>query len=362
MNIHNNKALCALPFIEQHYDVRNLRYFCCSANRQMPLQNDSEILELKKLILKGELIPHCAECYKFEEEKVVSPRQLHTIKWFKFPEVKNYVTTWTPETPTITYSYDLRFDSKCNLACITCNPNSSSLWAKELKINKNVTVLDFDKQTLFFAKKIYFAGGEPTIIEQYLDILDFIADNDIDIEVIINTNLTLISDRLVAKLAKIRNCCLTISVDAYGAVNEYHRYPLGWTKFINNLATVKAHNIKCTFSTVADAVSVFGFSQLIELEDYPIQWNITILSYPSRLLLENIPSQLKDQAIASVSQLMQSKFYKIDMQFRSKIDYIIKQINQAGDSFLLSNYIDILDKRRRINHQDYLGVNLIENK
>jgi organic radical activating enzyme len=362
MNIHSNKTLCVLPFIEQHYDLQGRQYFCCHANRQLPLndQTDPEIIELKQSILAGVEIPQCTSCYTLEKDKVISPRQINTIKWFKFPEIKSYIETWVPTTPTIIYSYDLRFDSKCNLACISCNENDSSLWAKELGIDRVSTSLYFDKQKLFSAKKIYFAGGEPLIIDQYIDILEFIADNNIDVEVVINTNLTVMTDRIVSKIAKIKNCCLTISVDAYGSVNEYHRYPMSWLKFIKNLAIVKEHGIKHTFNTVADAVSVFGFGQLLELEDYPMQWNLTVLTHPNRLLLENIPLHLKDQALESVRKLTQSKFYKTDIKFRSTVSYILTQIAQPGDSFLLSNYINTLDIRRKINHQDYLGVNLIE--
>ena len=275
----------------------------------------------------------------------------------KTPEISEYFNTDSCPSPKI-YSYELRSSNKCNLACICCTPVFSSLWEKELGVDTGNKPTTIDLPTLNSAKRLYLSGGEPLIIEHYQEIFDYIVEHDLDLELVINTNLSSVSSRTFEKLSKIRNCLLNISIDSYGKVNEYHRYPLSWDKFINNLDTVKESNIKRRFNTVADAVSVFGFDKLLDLVDYTTMWDFNILRTPSSLLLENIPTHLKSIATDKVSALKDSKFYKSDVVFKTKVNAILEQISRPGDSFLLSNYIQQLDARRKINHEDYLGIKL----
>jgi sulfatase maturation enzyme AslB (radical SAM superfamily) len=79
---------------------------------------------------------------------------------------------------------------------------------------------------------VYLAGGEPLIIEQFIDLIERIAESDTQPELVINTNLTTISDRVNVSLQKIKNLTMVVSVDAYESVNEYHRWPLKWEKFL----------------------------------------------------------------------------------------------------------------------------------
>lgn len=348
-----NGAFCVLPWIQNYSTLDGKNYFCCHSNVSIEPGTESA---LREKIWNGVKIEACEKCYRLEENKVVSPRLSESIKWLKDSEVNQYFQS-TPVEPKI-YFYDLRYDNKCNLACISCSPKFSTLWAKELDskvdtVTPEVIAIDQIRSL----KKIYFAGGEPLIIDKFIEILSIIADEELNIEVQINTNLTAVTDPVIDILKRLKDCCLIVSVDAYGTVNEYHRYPMSWEKFMRNLDTVKSNNIKIMFNTTADAVSVFGFKALRSLEDYASNWHLTILTRPESLLVENIPDALKQVAVDSVCDLKSCKFYLQDPNFKSKVDQLIKQIARNGNESLLSNYIKALDQRRNINHQDYLNIN-----
>lgn len=345
-------TFCVLPWIEQHVDIKGQKRFCCYANKTLESEETTKIL--RQQIWQGKKVEDCSFCYKLESHKVISPRQKESSRWLQDQDIKKHFDNKECPEPKLTF-YDLRFDNKCNLACISCNEDASSLWAKELKIpivNKE-TKIDLN---LLGIKKIYFAGGEPLIIKKYIDLLETIAAYYPEIEVIINTNLSSLPDRFLDTISQIDNISFMISIDAYKKVNEYHRYPILWDKFYNNLNLLLTKNAIIHFNTVVDAVSVFGLADLKKLQDIPKTWNLHILQEPNWLVLKNIPKNFKSLALDAVTEfLTENKFYSNDVEFKSKIKQIQKEIKEIGNRKIFVDNINKLDLRRNIHHSDYLG-------
>lgn len=358
MNILKNGTFCVLPFIHEFQDTNGTRKLCCYSNKLIDSNVSRETLELRQKIIKGEPIEHCQRCYDQESDKTISPRLKESVRWLRDPEIKQYLENWQQDQQLQTFSYDLRFDNKCNLACIGCTPRSSSLWAKELGIETNYSKIDFNINQMLEAKSIYLAGGEPLIIEQFNELLEAVSNQDKQPEIVINTNLTRVGDTIAATLEKIKNLTLTISIDGFGGVNEYHRWPMTWDKFMRNLEWVK--DIDCTvhFNSVVDAVSVWGIDQITQIEYIADHWTLNELTMPEALCIKNLPVHLKPNAVEQFEKLKNSRFYSTDLVFRRQVDYIINSITQQGDPELLSMFIDQLDQRRQINHFDYLGIKL----
>ena len=350
-----NPTFCVLPFIEKFQEFDGNSYLCCHST--VPVA-DSEMDHLRSQILDQQPIPHCNKCYELEQQKIISARQLETSRWLRDPEVKNYVNTWQPGVPAQTYFYDIRFDNKCNLACISCNPYNSSLWAREMGVTVPKHSLKFDINQAAVAKKVYLAGGEPLIIDQFIDFISQVSTQDQQPELVINTNLTRINDQLKHTLQQIKKLTLVVSIDSYGSVNEYHRWPMKWDKLINNLEWAQSINCNIQFNTVADAVSILNLQQIQEIEHFANQWSLTILTKPKALLINNLPEKLKPTVIENFKKIKQSKFYKQDPVFNSRVNAIESTILQPGDDQLLAAFIAELDQRRNINHETYLGVKL----
>jgi uncharacterized radical SAM superfamily Fe-S cluster-containing enzyme len=351
----NNGAFCVLPFIEKFQNLNGKQYLCCHSDVPVTSQN---ILQIQKNIINGIQTPECHKCYQLESSKVISPRQRESISWLRDSEVKEYITNWTPGSNAQTFFYDIRYSNKCNLACISCNPKDSSLWAKELKVNIVNYPLNFSINELLLAKKIYLAGGDPLIIDEFINLINCIAEKDIQPEVVINTNLTSITEDLQKSLSHIKNLTLTVSIDGYESVNEYHRWPMSWTKLVNNLEWARSINCNIQFNTVADAVSILNLQEIQKLEHFANQWNIVILTGPTALLINNLPEKLKITVLENFKNIKQSKFYKQDPVFNSRVAAIELAILQPGDDQLLAAFISGLDQRRNINHETYLGVKL----
>lgn len=350
-------TFCVLPWIEYHSSTDGNQYFCCYST--VPLINETSANLIRQKTLNNEKVDHCTHCYKLEENNVISPRQRESALWLKDISVSNKFKNEPYYEPLF---LDIRTDNKCNLACIGCGPYSSTLWQKELgvPIKRSSQLPNFDK--IKKSKKIYMAGGEPLIIDSYLDIIDFVAAENPDIELVINTNLTTLPESTVKSLQKIKKVSITVSIDSYGKVNEYHRYPLKWDKFIRNLDILKQTGIYVEFNTVVDAVSIFGFKELHKLEHYTKRWDLQILARPVALKLENLPNNLKDLALENASSLKKLQFYSTDLKYKTTVNLIISNLTKSGDTEQLSAYIQELDTRRKINHVDYIGVNLINTR
>lgn len=349
-----NSTFCVLPFIEKFQNLDGNTYFCCHS--RVPIGTDAD--DLRSKILNNQPIAHCEICYTQEKQNIVSIRQIANIQWLRDPEVKNYIDTWQPGDKLKTYFYDIRFNNKCNLACVGCNPNASSLWARELDVKVVDHSLNFDINKALGAKQVYLAGGEPLIIDQFIDFIIQLSQQEQQPELVINTNLTRVNDELKNTLALVKNLTLVVSIDAYGSVNEYHRWPMSWKKLIDNLEWAKSINCTIQFNTVADAVSILNLQQLQELEHFANQWNLVILATPKALLINNLPEKLKSQVLENFKGIQKSRFYKKDPIFKNRVDAVKLAILQPGDDQLLATFIAELDQRRNINHETYLGVKL----
>ena len=354
-----NGSFCVLPFIEEYQYLNGSKYFCCHSNTKIDSVDSLQSDKLRQKIWNGEKIPHCSQCYQQEINKTISPRLLESSRWLKDTQVKNFVDSWTPGTPPEIFYYDIRFDNKCNLACISCGPSDSSLWAKELNLPVQSHSLTLDIEQCLTAKKIYLAGGEPLIIDQFIELITRISKLNQQPELVINTNLTSVSDDLKLSLSKISKLTMVVSIDAFEKINEYHRWPLKWEKLIGNIKWLQ-ENIKCNiqFNSVVDAVSVINLADLINIEHLADHWNLYIITSPKELLINNLPEIHKATVLTHFETIKKSKFYTTDMTFKTRVDNIISVIPAAGDPVQLSKYISQLDHRRGINHEDYLKIKL----
>jgi len=360
-----NDSFCILPFV-QRFITYKLNYICCVSD--IPL--DDSLHNIKRKMYNGEKIPQCAGCYNNEQHNITSTRIKETTQWVtQYPEILNKIHNWYHNnTPLNTYYYDIRYSNKCNLGCISCRPTASSFKAKELRmfeeydiISKNDTDL-ISTIDLSSTAKIYLAGGEPLIIDECLKIINDIASlpTEYQPELIINTNLSRINSRTMDNFAKIAKLTIVISVDAYGTINEYHRWPLSWDKFMYNLHRIKTLDAYLMFNTVIDAVSVINCSKIRLLEDNIDKWNLSIINdkHSAPLFIENIPPQHKTYVSCIFSEIKKSKFFSNDTEFRKSVDTVLNKISSSGDYGKLYNFIKKNDNLRNIKYYDYINLSL----
>ena len=359
----SNKTYCALPFVHRHRNLDGQNYLCCiSATDSTNVINDStHRKDIQEKILQGIPVKECNRCYAWEQNNIISPRVKETIELLQDPVIqKNLVESAADPDLARALSYDIRFDSRCNLACVGCGPWASTLWAKKTGINK-VKIVDYrlnELDQIASSQRVYFAGGEPLINEQVYNLLCQISKTPTPPAVIINSNIASIKPKFFEVLGQIKNLSITVSIDSYGKVNDYHRWPSQWDKFYSNLEQLQNIGIYISWNTVIDAVSVWGLKDLLKIETLTENWNLRILDQPEALCLQHLPDSLKRAAQDQLDALSGSRFVKQSPVFNSRLNLARQQLNEPGDPKILSEYISYLDQQRNLNHEKYLGVKL----
>ena len=191
----------------------------------------------------------CGRCWRDEARSGSSIRQRMNEK----------MADLIPESPQITY-LDLKLTNQCNLKCRMCGPSDSHLIAQDVvDLEKMNLTVPFNyanamgprrrKQHLTASgtaqtqedilqllpniKVMKITGGEPTLQPEVLELLDTAISKGYSKNIYLNitTNATKFTDRFLDKIEQFSGCKFNISVDGYGSVYDYIRYPFTWAKF-----------------------------------------------------------------------------------------------------------------------------------
>jgi sulfatase maturation enzyme AslB (radical SAM superfamily) len=328
----DNKTFCILPWMHLATNASGNLRVCCNSTpgknfitrdngrpyhiTDKDMQNFWHSDTLKKIrseFLNEQRPEMCERCFREEDSGVRSARQAWNEKY-----MFDYEPTVTPEFK-IKY-IDLRLGNLCNLKCRMCNPYASNQWIKEWHLVdsvlpaeevKRLSSMDWPDKDIVaeniikvapFIEEIYLTGGEPTLAMSQYKLLDQLIQLDLakNITLKYNTNCTNLPNKLVEYWQKFKKIKINASVDAYGDLNRYIRYPTGWglveknlTKFIELEQASKINlQLHCT-------VQIYNILNLNQLFDFLAEKGITdiylnILNHPKYLNIRVLPQNLKD--------------------------------------------------------------------
>jgi MoaA/NifB/PqqE/SkfB family radical SAM enzyme len=171
---------------------------------------------------------------------------------------------------------DINIDYTCNLACVTCGPDASTTWRKELNIKSYNVRPDLDN---FFQSKlenldlsqlreVRFWGGEPLLTLTHKKILEYIKSrvDPNQIKLMYNTNGTQRIDQDTKQLIEqFKFARISFSIDAIGKQFEYLRYPAKWTQVEETLMWWKEnlpHNSMLSLTVTASILNVLDLDRV----------------------------------------------------------------------------------------------------
>ena len=256
--------------------------------------NSTYMKNVRLQMLAGEKPPSCLKCYKEEEAGHNSKRMWETKYWSQRVNVDKLVEETADDggvPPQLAY-IDLRFGTKCQLACVMCSPHDSSGWIKDYKaIFPNVENASL-KQTMLWTDKgstngssynwhkqnpvfwqqfyeqiphmqqIYFAGGESLIIEEHYEILEecIRQGHAKNLELRYNSNGVEWRDDLFDLWKHFKLVRFHYSVDSIGEMNHYIRYPSTWerTKEVFHILDKQTGpNVEVTVACAVQALNIY---------------------------------------------------------------------------------------------------------
>jgi len=306
--------------------------------------NSSYMKNVRRQMLNGEEPPSCTKCYKEERAGHKSKREWETKYWSERVDLDQLVADTAEDgsiPPKLSY-IDLRFGTKCQLACIMCSPHDSSGWIKEWKAihptieNKNVREVwqwdnkgsvngssyNWHKNNPVFweqfyeqiphMKQVYFAGGESLIIEEHYEILEEIIRQGRanDMEIRYNSNGVEWRDDLFDLWKEFKIVRFHYSVDDIGARNEYIRYPSKWARteeVFRILDEQTSDNVEVTVACAVNALNVYYLPDFLKwkltqnfkkINMWPLSaggLNYHFVYWPPYLNVKSLPQWFKDE-------------------------------------------------------------------
>lgn len=278
-----------MPWLHLYVDTGGKAKACCNTSitygsvRNQAVEeiwNGDKINSFREKLLKGEKDKRCAICYNKEAAGKSSIRT-ETLEKYRsiIPAVLKNEKSLKP------IYLDIRFSNVCNLKCRTCWHGASSSWFEDAKVLKNnfgdkaIIKATTNNQKLIgdlisysdSIEEIYFAGGEPLLMEEHYALLDELLEKK-ETKTLIRYNTNLSQLKLKNNFAidywkQFENVQLSVSIDGVGEEVELIRKGLKWKVFIANLKLVKN---KCPHVKIeiAPTVSVFNVFTLSNLHQY----------------------------------------------------------------------------------------------
>lgn len=324
------------------------------------IYNSTYMQNLRQQFRNGEKPETCNRCWQEEDAGRASKRIFSKIRLKELVDKVDYEN----DTPDQLWFVDLKLGNICNLKCRICGSWSSSRWAQEeidyipeltnkkehlaykfLKQGawprKTQTFWDNLRELLPNIKYFEFTGGEPFMIQEHFDLLQYAVDQGYakNIDIHYNTNGTQWPD--AHELWKhFKRVDIAFSIDNIDKRFEYERYGAHWTEVTENIRKfheLRDQNPAKITTQVCMTVNVQNVYYLEELCNWVNTQTFNdhyfnMLHDPKHMCIDNLTVEAKQVVI---EKLRSGTFTP---KHRAEISRIIKFIEQgqgsSGEEFL----------------------------
>jgi len=360
-----NKNFCVVPWTNFEIFTNGDIKTCSAGKEKFGNVNETDIMEIltknptlkriKTNMLNDRPDSNCIECQhrSINEENFSYLRDHYNSKLTKedvdYENIENFDMRFI----------DLHWSNVCNLKCVMCGPDQSSLIAKAENVfispvkKENIEKINqmvIKNQTLI--KEIYMSGGEPFYIPYNHALLKQITNKDIPIR--INTNMHWKpNNKLFQILKTFNNVQLTMSADALYDKFNYIRNGSNWNTFIENLQFVKQNTnfdirVNMIFSVI-NAIDICNLIKFFYFEEQIQDITINTLHEPKEIDSRNYPINKKKKIVNDIKELLNTISSK-HTNLRSNLKNCINQI-QLDNEYEYNDCLDSITKSHTKNWQ-----------
>jgi len=356
-----------LPWISIEASPMGTARPCCLAREDIAgidLRKDtledaykSEYMQkMRQQMRRGEKPATCKLCWD-EEAAGRDSKRIHSQVRLKelYPLVD-----WNNDTPDQLWFIDLKLGNICNLKCRICGSWSSSKWAAEemdylpkgvdkkshiayqwLKQGKwpeeSPDFWENLKSLLPNIKYFEFTGGEPWLIKEHWDLLQYAADNGYskNIDIHYNTNATQRLGPHTMVWDKFGRVDIAFSIDNVGKRFEYERYGADWD-LANNIIDsvhwtkeVDTPNITTQLCFTINIQNVYYIDELLAWADTKPFGSVyfNMLHSPDHMSIQRMTPAAKDLVLNK----LKTTFWT-STKYQKEIDNVIAFIENGPGS------------------------------
>lgn len=364
------KTICMLPWISIETSPIGSTRPCCLAVDEITddsgrkfnlnetdlqtIYRSTYMQNLRQQFRTGEKPETCNRCWQEEDAGRASKRIYSKIR---LKELVDYVD-YENNTPDQLWFVDLKLGNICNLKCRICGSWSSSRWAQEeidyipeLKNKKEHLAYKFlqagqwpRKSQTFWnnlksllpnIKYFEFTGGEPFMIQEHFDLLQYAVDHGYakNIDIHYNTNGTQWPD-VYELWSHFKRVDIAFSIDNVGDRFEYERFGAKWKEVTENITKFHELRDRHPNKITTQVCMTINIQNVYYLEDL-CNWINTqtfndhyfnMLHDPKHMCIDNLTKNAKKVVI---DKLRSGKFTP---KHRAEILRIIKFIENGNET------------------------------
>jgi sulfatase maturation enzyme AslB (radical SAM superfamily) len=327
----DSDSFCIIPWIHLHAWPDGRAYPCCLGNAQYPvgnlkeksmreIWNDTDMREMRTNMLEDKPCRQCSDCYEQESRGFSSMRNNSNKDYGHFiPEVDETLPDGSLPDMKLHY-WDVRFSNICNLKCRSCGSIFSSrwydddvkLWGKPLRPRVQFAgkhdedVWEQMQEHIPHLAQIYFAGGEPLIMEEHNRILKLLIEKgNTNVRLVYNTNLTELKFKRESVLdlwKHFPNICVAASLDDMGERASIIRSGTDWAQVEQNIRDLKRECPHIDFM-ISPTLSIMNIWNFVKFHRYMVEegfiqakdFNLNILQGPEYYRIDMLPLHLKEK-------------------------------------------------------------------
>jgi radical SAM protein with 4Fe4S-binding SPASM domain len=393
-------TICAIPWMHLNFEPNGKVVPCCLTSTHNyfagdlntdsieEIWNSENMKSLRLQMINGEQPKICSTCFNKESVTGLSGR-IHNNK--AFPQVLERIPEITDETGhcsemNLLY-WDFRFSNLCNLKCRSCGPRYSSAWvpdAKKLGLISgqdkvwnidsvdDTNNFDFLTQQINVVEKIYFAGGEPLMMDEHWQILKLLDKNKRhDVKICYNTNCTTFTykNKDVFDYWKNWNADkleIWPSIDEIGPRAELIRSGTVWDRVENNLKRLTTlDNALIKPGITVGAWNVFRLPEIItHLVDIGVINNkqhhqnffLNLIEMPLHYNIAILPDKFKNKTRKRLIKFIGSFNKKHNTDIREHFTQILSELSKAHNPNAAQRFVNMTAKVDNVRKEKFYDV------
>ena len=392
-----SKTFCIYPWIHLHAYPTGEAYPCCHAemgvgqigncreNTLTDIWNSTAQRRLRLDMLNETPNSACGRCYEQEESGFFSGRRSANKHHGQHVDrVAETHDDGTFDRFEMTY-WDIRFSNLCNLSCRSCGHIFSSSWYQDQaklaggEWKEQNKVLNYAGRTetdmweqlephLDYVEQVYFAGGEPLLMEEHYNILEeLVKRKRFDVRLIYNTNFThteLKGSSVFDYWKQFKSVAVGASLDAAGARGEYIRKGTDWAVVEQNRRDMLAICPDVDFY-ISPTLSIMN---ALHLPDFHRDWvekgllkpqdlNVNILQDPPAYRIDIAPPEYKQQIKEKFEAHLEwlrplDPLRRATVGFESALNYL----SSTDNSHLISKFWSKTQQLDEIRKENILDI------
>ena len=336
---------------------------------------------IKNEMLTEGVVPTACHVCKGKEDRSLKSTRGALWGWSNIgPEPVMDLSEFSIDTEYPIDRIELRSTNLCNFKCRMCYEHSSSEIARENRIfDTQITTAAIKKSPvrhineltnlmLIGCKKICFTGGEPMLIKEYYDVMDFINDNGytdkIDLELF--TNCSIYNTKFIDKMLKFKTVEFVMSIDGVEKTAEYIRHGTNWSAVKRNISQFNTLPINVWINVAISPNVVLDVSSLAKffMELYATNNKIAIKCYTAGLgdniNFTDLNYDLKKIALYEIDKaikiLTPINFDVFTTELKNIKKHLVRTYSQNNNAF--ADFTQNLDIKRQENFEDVFRYKL----